>query len=208
LSRDPAKVHGPSQSLGPTPLGIVIADVADKGMPAALFMALTRSTVRASLTGAPSPQAGIEQANRLICADATEGMFVTLFYAQLDPASGDFVYVNAGHNPPLFFQAAAGEFSELMPTALALGIEEETPFAARTIHLEPGDFVLMYTDGFTEAIDAAMEPFGEGRLRAVVQENAPRAPGEIIRALQEALDAFAGTLPPFDDRTIVVVKRT
>jgi sigma-B regulation protein RsbU (phosphoserine phosphatase) len=207
LVRSPASVSEHSEGC-PGCLGIVIADVADKGMPAALFMALTRSTVRASLTSAPSPQAGIEQANRLVCADAADGMFVTLFYAQLDPTSGDLVYVNSGHNPPLFYQAASGEIARLMPTGMALGIEEDAPFVARTIRLESGDFVLMYTDGFTEAIDAGMEQFGEGRLQAVVRENCQRAPAEIVQALQKALEAFAGTLPPFDDRTIVVVKRT
>ena len=82
-------------------IGIVVADVADKGMAAAIFMALTRSTVRASLAGAPSPAEGIARANRLICADAAGGMFVTLFYAELDPLTGLLTYVNAGHDPAI-----------------------------------------------------------------------------------------------------------
>jgi sigma-B regulation protein RsbU (phosphoserine phosphatase) len=86
-------------------LGLVIADVSDKGMPAALFMALTRSTVRASIGRASSPADGIAHANRLICADSTGGMFVTLFYALLNPTTGEFTYVNAGHNPPLLCRA-------------------------------------------------------------------------------------------------------
>ncbi|MGH2522866.1 MAG: PP2C family protein-serine/threonine phosphatase, partial [Anaerolineales bacterium] len=85
----------------PASLGLVIADVTDKGMPAALFMALTRSIVRASALQAITPAEGITQANRLICADATNSMFVTLLYACLRPATGELAYVNAGHNPPL-----------------------------------------------------------------------------------------------------------
>lgn len=200
---DLAKVSGgPSQGLG-----IVIADVADKGMPAALFMALTRSTVRACLSGAPSPGAGLEQANRLICADAADGMFVTLFYAALDPAAGELVYVNCGHNPPLSYQAASGEIVPLTLCGPALGVVEGASYAERTVRLAPGDLVLMYTDGFTEAIDDRGEQFGVGRLQEVVRANCRRRPAEIIAALQEALDAFAGTRPPFDDRTIVVVKK-
>lgn len=189
-------------------LGIVIADVADKGMPAAIFMALTRSTVRASLSSAATPAAGLAHANRLVCADSTEGMFVTLFYAELDTEAGQLTYVNCGHNPALFYQAARGELTRLMPTGAALGIEADLPFTEQTVHLETGDLVVMYTDGFTEAIEASMEQFGEERLQAVVRENAHRAPAEMITALRAALQAFAGTLPPFDDRTIVVLKRS
>jgi sigma-B regulation protein RsbU (phosphoserine phosphatase) len=176
-------------------------------MPAALFMALTRSTVRASLSGAPTPAAGLAHANRLVCADATEGMFVTLFYAELDSEAAQISYVNCGHNPALLYQAATQELTRLMPTGAALGIEVDMPFAEQTVHLETGDLVVMYTDGFTEAIDTAMEQFGEERLQDVVRESAHRAPAEIIAALRAALDAFAGTLPPFDDRTIVVLKK-
>jgi sigma-B regulation protein RsbU (phosphoserine phosphatase) len=208
LSGDLAKCQESLQGPGHPRLGIVIADVADKGMPAALFMALTRSTVRASLISAATPAAGLAHANRLICADAAEGMFVTLFYAELDPKTAQLTYVNCGHNPPVFYQAASGELTRLMPTGIVLGVEEDTTLEEKTIRLEPGDLVVMYTDGFTEAIDKASEQFGEGRLQAVVRENSRRPPAEIIAALQEALAAFAGTLPPFDDRTIVVIKKS
>jgi serine phosphatase RsbU (regulator of sigma subunit) len=118
-------------------LGLVIADVSDKGMPAALFMALTRSIVRASVDRAPSPADGIAHANRLICADSTRGMFVTLFYALLNPATGEMTYVNAGHNPPLLCRADQDQLTPLARTGMALGVVEDTPFEQHTLRLNP-----------------------------------------------------------------------
>jgi hypothetical protein len=106
-------------------IGVVIADVADKGMAAAIFMALTRSTVRASLAGAASPAEGIARANRLICADAADGMFVTLFYAQLDPATGRLTYVNAGHDPAILCADSRDRCAILERAGLVLGVAED-----------------------------------------------------------------------------------
>jgi len=134
--------------LGGGKLGLVIADVSDKGMPAALFMALTRSIVRASVSHASSPAAAIAHANRLICADASDGMFITLFYALLDPATGEFTYVNAGHNPPLLC-GPNGRLTELTLTGMALGVLTDSQFEEHTARLDPDDFILLYTDGVT-----------------------------------------------------------
>ena len=109
-------------------IGIVVADVADKGMAAAIFMALTRSTVRASLAGAPSPADGIARANRLICADAAGGMFVTLFYAELDPLTGQLTYVNAGHDPAILCSNDRGRCTILERTGLVLGVDEDAVY--------------------------------------------------------------------------------
>jgi sigma-B regulation protein RsbU (phosphoserine phosphatase) len=108
-------------------VGVVIADVSDKGMPAALFMALSRTIVRASLIRADSPAVGMTQANRLICADSPNSMFVTLFGAQI-AANGDLVYVNAGHNPPYLYRAAIDQPLRLARTGMALGIEDTLRF--------------------------------------------------------------------------------
>jgi sigma-B regulation protein RsbU (phosphoserine phosphatase) len=200
-----AKGSEPSQGLG-----IVIADVSDKGMPAALFMALTRSIVRASVGRAPSPADGIAHANRLICADSTGGMFVTLFYALLDPATGEIAYVNAGHNPPLLYRqserAKQDQLAELTRTGMAMGVIADTPYTERTVHLDPGDFVLLYTDGVTDATDARGQNFGIERLHRVIadQHRAPAA--DIVAALERAVHDFTGSTTPFDDVTIVVIK--
>ncbi len=152
-------------------LGLVIADVSDKGMPAALFMALSRSTVRASVTATTTPLDGITQANRLICADATDGMFVTLFYAQLDPSTGDLQYVNAGHNPPWLYDSKTDELSLLTRSGMPLGVDEVGSFGQRGIRLASGDLVLLYTDGVTDALNARGEEFSMERLRQVAFAN-------------------------------------
>lgn len=188
-------------------VGLVIADVTDKGMPAALFMALTRSIVRASADGARSPVEAITQANRLICADATNGMFVTLFYARLDPATGSLAYVNAGHNPPLLYQAGRDDPVKLTRTGTALGIEVSFPFEQRTIGLETGDFVLLYTDGVTDAVDGTQQPFGEARLRRALSEHRHLGAVEILAGLDQALRDFTGATPPYDDITLMLLKR-
>ena len=188
-------------------MGIVIADVTDKGMPAALFMALSRSIVRASVAQAPSPADGIECANRLICADATNGMFVTLFYAQIDPVTAEFTYVNAGHNPPLLYRAASGELVELARTGMVLGIGESVSFGQRTERLSAGDFVLLYTDGVTDAVDAQSREFGVDRLRRVTLDYRHASAEELLAALERAVGEFTGAAAPFDDITIVIVKR-
>jgi sigma-B regulation protein RsbU (phosphoserine phosphatase) len=160
-------------------IGLVIADVADKGMAAAIFMALTRSTVRASLAGAVSPAEGIARANRLICADATNGMFVSLFYAQLDPTTGSFTYVNAGHDPAIVCADDKDRCTLLERTGLILGVDEDAVYTQHTAQLEPGDCVLLYTDGVTDAaLDASPDDcFGHERLHALVEahHSAPAA---------------------------------
>ena len=191
----------------PTGQGIVIADVSDKGMHAALFMALTRSTVRASALAADSPADGLTGANRLLCADSTGGMFVTLFYAQLDPAKNEITYVNAGHNPPLVLRDATQELVELNRTGVMLGFDDSMEFGQRQVTLETGDMILFYTDGVTEANNAEGEQFGEERLRALLIEYANAAPSELLDALKHALAEFIGTAAQFDDITIVIAKR-
>ncbi len=188
-------------------LGMVIADVSDKGMGAALFMALTRSIIRASLLPARTPAQGITQANRLICSDAADGMFVTLCYTQLDPTSGKIVCVNAGHNPPLLCRAKQDQLLELERTGIALGIDEALKFEQRHVRLERGDLVLLYTDGVTEATDARGELFEEMRLRQIILEHRSRTATDIVATLQQALAGFIGSAPQFDDITVVVAKR-
>jgi sigma-B regulation protein RsbU (phosphoserine phosphatase) len=187
-------------------IGLVIADVTDKGMPAALFMALTRSIVRASVDSAHPPADAIVRANRLICADSTRGMFVTLFYALLDPLSGNLTYVNAGHNPPLLYQSAQAKLTELMPTGMALGVLADASFGQRSLRLQRGDMVLMYTDGVTDATDRHMHEFGPERLRQVLLDHRLAPAESVMAGLETALDSFTGPVAAFDDIAMVVVK--
>jgi len=188
-------------------LGIVIADVSDKGVGAALFMALTRSIVRASAATSNPPDQCIIQANRLICADAANGMFVTLFYAQLDPATATLTYVNAGHNPPLLYHAQRNEWVELTRTGIALGIDDSLAFEQRAVQFDAGDFVVFYTDGITEATNAQNQEFGVELLRRVLMENCRGPATEIVAAVERALEEFTAGSAQFDDITLVVAKR-
>jgi sigma-B regulation protein RsbU (phosphoserine phosphatase) len=189
-------------------LGMVIGDVVDKGMPASLFMAYSRSIIRASMASAPHPHDGIGTVNRLICADDAYGMFLTLVYAQIDPQSGEITYVNAGHNPPLYYQSGDEKLTELTRTGMLVGVEAETSYAQRKLSLMPGDFILLYTDGITEAIDAQTQPFGEQRLRQIVRAYRRGTADEIVAGVQRALEDFTVSMEPFDDITLLVIKRT
>lgn len=197
-------------------LGWMIADVAGKGMAAALFMALSRSTVRGALANAASPAEGIARANDLLCADATDGMFVTLFYAQIDTQTGDLTYVNAGHDPPLLVrrttpatdQSSETEVIRLARTGLLMGLIEGVPYEQRAVHLEPGDVLLCYTDGITEARDAQGGEYGAERLSGVVPGLARATAAELAGAIEASLTDFTGSQPLADDRTLVVVKRS
>jgi sigma-B regulation protein RsbU (phosphoserine phosphatase) len=189
-------------------LGLVIADVSDKGMPAALFMALTRSVVRASVIQARTPAEGIAAANRLICCDSVGGMFVTLFYGVLQPATGALTYVNAGHNPPLLHRAGADHLLELPPTGMALGVLEEASLEQRLVQLYPGDWLFLYTDGLTDASDDQENRFGLERLRRVLLDGSHEGAvaADIVGALERTVDAFTGKAVPFDDVTLVLLR--
>ena len=189
-------------------LGLVIGDVADKGMPSALFMVHTRSVVRAAVDQkSGSPAVAISRANRLVAQESTDGLFVTLWYGRLNTNSGELTYVNAGHNPPLYYQAASGSVSSLNRTGMPLGIAAGAAYEEGQIQLQHGDFVLLYTDGVTEAMDSNQEEFGLERLRAVVRSNYDASAEELATAIETAVDNFTGSALPFDDFTLLIARR-
>jgi serine phosphatase RsbU (regulator of sigma subunit)/putative methionine-R-sulfoxide reductase with GAF domain len=187
-------------------LGFVIADVSDKGVPAALFMALSRSLVRAGALDGSPPAAALTRANRWIARDSESGMFVTLFYGILDPGSGLLRFCCAGHNPPLQYSAADGTISELRTPGIALGVLDEVTLAEREVLLRPGDMLLCYTDGVTEAMDPAGQLFGLERLTALLAATHHATPQQCIDALNHALNQHSqGQIS--DDITLIVIKR-
>jgi sigma-B regulation protein RsbU (phosphoserine phosphatase) len=188
-------------------LGVVMGDVCDKAMAAALFMALTRSVVRASTVQAAGPRDGLALANRVLCADTHDGMFVTLFYGLLQPTTGAFSYVNAGHNPPLWYCAEKNALVPLSPTGMALGILPDAAFDQQTLRLGPGDWILLYTDGLTDASDASDNRFGIERVQRVLLPHRYGAAAELLAALEQAVDRFAGDTPPFDDIALLLLRR-
>ncbi len=190
----------------PDKWGIVIADVSGKGVPAALFMALSRTCVRANVAGNSTACEAIRRANDLITQDAESGMFVTLFYAVLDPKRKHLNYVNAGHNPPLLLQGSAGNVILLEASGIALGVMDDIELEEKELELASNDIVVLYTDGVTEAINEKEEQFGEERLTAVITQNTNLPAQELIDKIKEEVTVFAQGQPQFDDITLVILK--
>jgi sigma-B regulation protein RsbU (phosphoserine phosphatase) len=187
--------------------GIVIADASGKGVPAALLMALSRSLIRAYSRDNPSVLRALEMANRFMLEDMQPGTFVTCFYAVIDPARWRLTYVNAGHNPPVVSRPDA--HVHLLPASgTPLGVIEESGLAEETCDLAPGDVVLMYTDGITEAVDGVGEQFGLARLQEVLGNAISLGAAAILDRVRTAVLAFAGDQPQFDDMTTIVLKVT
>jgi serine phosphatase RsbU (regulator of sigma subunit)/CHASE2 domain-containing sensor protein len=202
--------------------GIVMADVCDHGVGSALFMALTRSLLRAyalqdtaKMEAAPEDfQAwsesvavdAIRQTNEYIAGTHGEAsMFATLFFGILDPHTGRLRYVNGGHEPPLILRGGR-VIHHLKATGLAVGALAGAPFRAAEAALEPGDCLVLYTDGITDAADADGVPFSKGRLTALAAESRPAAQ-EVVRRVVTALDRHVGSSAPSDDVTLLVVFR-
>ncbi|MFC1999278.1 PP2C family protein-serine/threonine phosphatase [Chloroflexota bacterium] len=186
--------------------GLVVADVSGKGVPAALFMTVSRTLVRANALGHYTAADVIERANDLISEDDRSSMFVTLFYAVLDIKQNTLRYVNAGHNPPLLLEEDRGEIVLLEAKGIALGVMPGIKLEEREISLEDGAVVVFYTDGVTEAVNSEEEQFGQERLARVMEENRYRGAQEIIDAVRQAIADFVGDQPQFDDITLIVLK--
>ncbi len=189
-------------------LGLLIADVSGKGVPAALFMALSRIVVRVNALWHPDPAQAIYDANNIIAGDAKSGMFVTLFFGRLREKDRTLTYVNAGHNPPVVFRSKTSVLEELPATGIILGAFENQDYFSRSLVIEPDDVVVMYTDGVTEAIDDRDEPFGVPRLNAIIRENARLPAQGILDRILSDLHEFTGDTPQFDDITLLVIKGT
>ena len=186
--------------------GLVIADVSGKGVPAALFMALSRTLVRASAHSIDDPVSSIREANGHIFQDSETSMFVTLFYAVLDCREKILTFVNAGHNPPIHIDADSGGVKLLNAEGIALGVLDKITLVSEKIQLQSGDIIVLYTDGVTEAINEKDEEFGIERLTRCVEKNIGATSKEIINSIIQEIIAFAGIQPQFDDITIMVLK--
>ncbi len=191
-------------------LGLFIADVADKGIPAALFMALTRTLVRAAVLQTDSPAEALRQVNDLLYPDCEQGMFVTAVYGALDPKTGRFTYANAGHNPPMLLRAGVVEALKpelLTRTGIALGVIEHAEMFERSIDLAPGDRLIFYTDGITEAFSAAGDMFGDERLQNVLTASTVETTEAILDEIEAAVDHFVADTPVSDDITLIALRR-
>lgn len=186
--------------------GIVIADVADKGVPAALFMALSRTILRTVAFNREDPAHVLMRANEIIGREARSDLFVTVFYGVWDPATERFTYANAGHNPPLLLQPN-GTFQPLPGNGVALGVLPDTSMKSLSMPLRPGETIILYTDGVTEALNEDFDEFGLERLQIAARAAARRPTPEIVRHITDSIRDHTGQTPQFDDMTLIVLKR-
>ena len=183
-------------------LGFTIADVSDKGIPAAIFMAISRTVIRATALRQHSPATCLSESNNLLCNESVNGMFVTVFYAILNIHTGDVVYSNGGHNRPVWIRK--GGTAEMLPVtgSMALGVMPGLPYQERTIHLEPGDSLFLYTDGISEAMNPRGELFGDERLIQTCSTT-PASAKAMIGQMAQQVSAFVDGATQFDDMTML-----
>jgi sigma-B regulation protein RsbU (phosphoserine phosphatase) len=187
-------------------LGVLIADVSGKGVPAAFFMGISRTVLRSAAREGQSPGTCLALANDALCRTNPMDLFVTVFYGILNPRDGTFFYANGGHTSPLLVRDGAGAPVPLEGTgSFVLGGLEGIPYPERSVQLEPGDAVLLYTDGVTEAQNAAGEAFAEARLIRAAGETRGLDPGAMATHVTEAVRAFTGSAAPADDLTCLVL---
>jgi serine phosphatase RsbU (regulator of sigma subunit) len=189
-------------------IGIVVADVSDKGTGAALYMALSRTLIRTyAMESGVQPEVALSRANDRIRADAESDQFVTLIYGVLDPETGLLTYANAGHNPGYLLRAKDGKVDTMPNTGIPLGMFEGMEWQQAQIQFEPGDVLLLYTDGVPEAQNSTNAEFGDDRLLALGNANIQRSASDIQQAIITSLDEFVDNAPQFDDITLMVVRR-
>lgn len=187
--------------------GVVIADVSDKGMPAALYMTVTKTLIRAFSQNAESPARVLERVNRALTFEPQNTMFVTAVFVIFNTEDGTLRYANAGHNLPFILRHANGSVEEFPKGGMALGVYASNKLSDHVLSIEAGDWLIFYTDGVTESFSPAGETFGEQRLRAILAQAPKSSPAVFLEFIREQLTAFREGTPPSDDLTLVVLHR-
>ncbi len=186
--------------------GIVIADVADKGVPAALYMALCRTMLRSVAQNHVMPGRTLEIVNRQLISDTRADLFVSVFYAVWDPANATLTFANAGHPPPILFRTGAR--AELIREhGMVLGVMPELDFTDQTLHLGPGDLLVLYTDGVSEAHNSEKELFGFQRIESLILSQEDKSASSIAGAIVERVVNFSEGNEFSDDLTAVALRR-
>ena len=189
-------------------IGIVVADVSDKGTGAALYMALSRTLLRTyAMESGQQPEVALQRTNDRIRQDAETDQFVTLIYGILDSKSGRFIYANAGHNPGYLLRAGGDVVEKLPHTGIPLGMFEGMEWKQAEVQINPGDVLMLYSDGVPEAQNDAPEEYGDDRFIKVGQANMGRPAAEIQEAILTSLYDFVAGAPQFDDITLLVLTR-
>lgn len=187
---------------------MVIADVCGHGLGPSLIMATVRAALRALMLEHQSPDKLLEQLDRAMATDLQDGRFVTAVLARLDHSIHRVDFANAGHGPALHYSAAEDRFETLQSTSTPLGIIENAQYPlGPPVMMEPGDLLLLCTDGIVEAVNTRDEQFGAERLEAILRENRSRDATEIVQALAEKVQSYYPGEHPDDDLTALLVKR-
>ncbi|MEI6292048.1 MAG: SpoIIE family protein phosphatase [Methanomicrobiales archaeon] len=186
--------------------GLVIADVSGKGVPAALYMGISRTLVRANAATHSSVSDTICKANAMITESDHSSMFVTLFYGVLDVREKSLTYVSAGHNYPVMLKQGAIDTILLKADGIALGVIQDIQLEEQKIQLDQGDILILYTDGVTETVDRNDQEFGEERLTALLQENSHLSSSELVDLIKNEVIRFSEGQPQFDDITLLILK--
>jgi sigma-B regulation protein RsbU (phosphoserine phosphatase) len=186
-------------------LYFVIGDVSDKGVPASLFMAVTKTLIRSQTSKEMSPDQVLTRVNKELCVDNDSTMFVTVFCGMFHTRTGDMWYSNGGHNPP-YLLTAGGEVEALERTGgMVLGVMDDIPYQTKQMRLTTGDGLFLYTDGITEAMDPHGQLFSDERLRAVLRRTNGATPQEIIGGVVGEVKRFAAGAPQSDDITALAL---
>ena len=185
---------------------VALGDVSGKGTAAALLMSSLHAAIHGQIAAKRSLDETITSVNEYLAENTPANRFVTLFLAELDPKTGEVRFINAGHNPPLLAHAD-GTIEQLESGGLPLGIMPFSEYEAGTVQLRPGDALVIYSDGVSEANNLAEEEFGMDRLSAVIKANITSSASGLRDKVESALSAFTGTAAPNDDITLVIVKR-
>ncbi len=208
-SMEPARQVGGDfydvQGLAQGKVGLAIADVSGKGVPAGLFMMSSRTLLKGAAIGSADPGMALTTVNTVLSGDNAEMMFVTVLYGVYDPQTRLFTYASGGHDSPLLVHADGS--TTLLPHTggIALGVLPEVQYESHTVTLEAGDTVLLYTDGVTEAQDPAERQFGLERLEEIFRERVPTNAEEAIGRIFRGVRTFAGDAPQFDDITCLAL---
>ena len=188
-------------------IGFVVADVSGKGVPAAIFMAVSRTLIRATGVRGVSPAECISYSNELLAQESANSMFVTAFYGIYNLTTGQVTYTNAGHNPPYLMKADGTILQLPFSSDLVVGAIDDFKYSEETLQLEHGDTLLLYTDGVTEAVNSGDEEFGEQRLQAVLAQLTSNSSQDIIERIKACVSDFAGEAEQSDDITLLAIKR-
>ena len=193
-------------------LGVAIADVSGKGVPASIIMAICRSVLRSQAAGNPSPSDVLQKVNRQLYPDIKEDMFISMAYVILDHLRGAVMLSRAGHDAPILFNHATGTATPVKPPGMVLGIDSGSVFDRITgdfaLSLNRDDCLLLYTDGVTEALDANGDEFGPERMMECVRASAPEGAPAMISRLIDELRSFVGSQPQNDDITLIAIRKT